>query len=89
MPDIVVEVDHDLHAALSKWASEQNRPLSALARDILAAGQHARDVYDPRMSQTTRWIRMDRDGGCGFCDRYEALFGAGKTEAPNYDLWER
>lgn len=82
MPDIVVEVDSDLHAALSKWASEQNRPLSALARDILAAGQHARDVYDPTMSPSTRVIRMSRDGGCGFCDRFEALFGGGKTSAP-------
>jgi len=70
---------------LTQWAQEQRRPLPALARDILAAAERVRANYDPTMDQSTRWIRMCRDGGCGLCDALEPLLAVGKAEAPTYD----
>lgn len=78
MPEIVADLDPDLHTRLRQWAQEQQRPLPALLHDILAAAARVRANYDPKMDQTTRWIRMCRDGGCGFCDELEPLFANGK-----------
>jgi hypothetical protein len=85
MPNVVVDLDTDLHARLMQWAQEQQRPLPALTRDILAAAERVRANYDPRMDQSTRWIRMCRDGGCGLCEELEPLFAMGKTTAPSYE----
>lgn len=85
MPNIVADLDPDLHARLARWALEQQCPLPALVRDILVAAERVRANYDPTMDRTTRWIRMCRDGGCGLCDELEPLFAAGKMEAPTYD----
>ncbi len=73
-----------LHANLTQWAQEQDRPLSALVQDILAAAERVRENYDPTMDQTTRGIRWDRDSGCGLCQELEPLFAQGKTTAPTY-----
>jgi len=85
MPNIVADLDPDLHARLARWAQQQRMPLPALVRDILAAAERVRANYDPSMDQSTRWIRMCRDGGCGLCDELEPLFATGKMEAPTYD----
>jgi hypothetical protein len=85
MPEITVTIPAELHAKLTRWAEEASRPFSELVVEILSAGQHARDFYDPTMSQSTRWIRWCRDGGCGFCEHFEPTLAAGKTEAPDYE----
>jgi len=85
MPNVVVDLDTDLHARLTQWAQEQQRPLHALTRDILAATERVRAIYDPTMDQSTRWIRMCRDGGCGLCEELEPLIAMGKTTAPSYE----
>ena len=87
MPEINLDLDPDLHARLTQWAQEQRRPLSALASDILAAAERVLANYDPEMSQSTRWIRMCRDGGCRLCDELEPLFAMGITKAPSYDRY--
>ncbi len=81
MPEIIADVEPELHARLAQWADEQQRPLPALVRDILAAAERVRANYDPTMDWTTRSIRRDRDGGCGLCDALEPLFAGGKMKA--------
>lgn len=86
MPQVVAELEPDLHARLTQWAQEQQRPLPALVRDILAAAERVRTNYDPTMDATVRSIRRDRDGGCGLCDEIEPLFALGKTKKPTYKV---
>lgn len=75
MPDLTItDIDAALYARLQSWAREQHKPLPALAREILAASDRAHEKYDPTMSDSTRWIRRNRDGGCGLCDELEPLF---------------
>ena len=81
MPDISATLEADLHARLTQWAQQQQRPVSALVRDILAVAERVRANYDPTMSQTTRWIRRCRDGGCGLCDQLEPLFAPPRQNA--------
>jgi hypothetical protein len=90
MPAVTTEIDADLHAHLSQWAQEQQRPLPELVREILVAAERVRANYDPTMSWSTRFIRRGRDGGCGFCEGLEPLFAEGKTDAPTEyrSAWE-
>jgi hypothetical protein len=80
MPEIVANIPDELNASLTRWAEEQQRPLSALVHDILVAAQRTHNRYDPAMSQSTRWIRWCRDGGCGLCHELEPLFGKSKKD---------
>ena len=84
MLDIIANIEPELHARLTQWAQEQHRPLPALVRDILAVADRVRANCDPEMDRTTRFIRRDRDGGCGLCDEIEPLFARGKAKAPTY-----
>ena len=86
MPNVVVDLDTDLHARLTQWAQEQQRPLPALTRDILAAAERVRANYDPRMDRSTRldshvprW-RLHKP-----CEELEPLIAMGKTTAPSYE----
>ena len=80
MPDLhISDVDARLHGRLAQWAAEQGKPLPQLVCEILTAAERVRAKYDPTMSQSTRWIRMCRDGGCGLCDELEPLFAEGKS----------
>ena len=82
MPDLLVhDIDPELHARLRQWANEQGRPLAQLVCDILAAAERVRDEFDPSQSDSTRWIRRCRDGGCGLCDEIEPLFAPGVANA--------
>jgi hypothetical protein len=82
MPDLLVQdIDAELHARLSQWAAEQGRPLSQLARDILAAAERVRENFQPWQNDSTVWIRRCRDGGCGLCDELEPLFAPGDAAA--------
>jgi hypothetical protein len=87
MPEIIGELEANLHARLTQWADQQQRPLPALVRDILAAAARVRANDDPTMDPTVRGIRRDRDGGCGLCDAIEPLFAEGKSGAPTYNLY--
>lgn len=82
MPEIIAEIEPDLHARLTQWAHEQQRPLPALVTDILAAAERVRANYDPTMDATVRGIRRDRDGGCGLCAALEPLFAEGTKGTP-------
>ena len=81
MPEIIANLEPELHARMAQWATEQRRPLPHLVRDILAAAERVRQNYDPTMTPSTRDIRRSCDGGCGLCDEIEPLFERGKTAA--------
>lgn len=82
MPEIVIDLEPNLHARLAQWAQAQQRALPDLIEEILLAAECVRNNYDPTMSWSTRLIRRDRDGGCGLCENLEPLFAKGKTDAP-------
>jgi len=82
MPHLLIDhIEPDLYARLDRWASEQGRPLAALAHDILSAAERCRENFDPNEGRSTRDIRRNRDGGCGLCDELDPLFAPGIASA--------
>jgi hypothetical protein len=82
MPDLLVQdIDATLYASLTKWAAEQGRPVSELARNILAAAERCRDMSGDFDDRTVRDIRRNRDSGCGLCDELDPLFAPGYASA--------
>jgi hypothetical protein len=82
MPDLLVQdIDGPLYARLTRWAAEQDRPVSALARDILAAAERCRDMSADLDDRIVRDIRRNRDSGCGLCDELDPLFAPAYASA--------
>ena len=87
MPRLLIEhVEPELYARLDRWASEQGRPLSVLAHDILAAAERCRENSDPTENRSTRDIRRTRDGGCGLCDELDPLWARRCAPLPTLRL---